>query len=189
MQCKESSSTTEMLANISRLNLDPLLKLCQILTNANANVNVRGIKYSWIAQMSSQRQQCGHFYFREHCQDFPQTTLTFHALELLVLGGEVGYVAWRQRTQKLNTDNPGDTLALVLTSAEHCSLLWYWHLHWHWNWNWHFNIIWAVFRWKVIYMLHQLGKPSRKKSQVSMDTFRRGGEGSTPFHSFWGCFY
>ena len=22
-----------------------------------------------------------------------------------------------------------------------------------------------------------------------MDTFRRGGEGSTPFHSFWGCFY
>ena len=29
-----------------------------------------------------------------------------------------------------------------------------------------------------------------EKSHVSMDTFRRGkGGGSTPFHSFWGCFY
>ena len=46
VQCMESASTTEMLGNISRLNLDPLLKLCQILTNVNANVNVRGIEYT-----------------------------------------------------------------------------------------------------------------------------------------------
>ena len=102
-------STNATLGNTVRLNRDPFVKLFHL----SPLVNVSGFQSAWIAQMSSSTTaECGRFYFREHCQDFPQTSLTFHALQLLGgglvhrLSGNVGSVLenpkierWQSRRQ------------------------------------------------------------------------------------------
>ena len=131
---KSASSTNATLGNISRLNLGPLAKLFQILTTGQC-------QFTWIAQMSSSTTaECGRFYFREHCQDFPQTRLTFHARVLLRGTGRLsGNVGSAPAHPKIDTDNPGDTLKIAshFRSTFVVTLL----ILSHWHWHWYLNIM------------------------------------------------